>query len=99
VAVQLAPTIESLRGPANTDAQATFEYFIAIVDAQENVMEVAKFPVTIPFLQNLDRVVWQRKDLNTLHIPLAAGQSGADFRIFIGLQLTHDELKYQRKTR
>ncbi len=99
VTVQLAPTITSVRGPANTTKRANFEYFIAIVDGKKRILEKARFPVTIPFVNNVTRVQWQRKDPVVMHIPLKAGQSGADFTVFVGLQLTRDELNFVRRTR
>jgi len=99
VAVYVAPLIETQRGPADQKGEATFEYFIAVIDSNKKVMDKALFPVTIPFPQNMTRVRWQLKDPNVVRIPLAAGQNGQDFRVFIGLQLTRDELEYQRRTR
>ena len=99
VTVYIAPLIETERGPADQQGQATYEYFLAVIDSNKKVMEKARFPVTISFLQNMSRVRWQLKEPNVITIPLAAGQNGADFQVFIGLQLTRAELEYQRSTR
>jgi len=99
VVIDIFPSFESSRGPANPDNIATFEYFIAIADQDNNVLEKARFPAEISFPQNMSRVQWQRAEPISLTIPLKAGQPGADFQIFIGLQMTRDELEYQRKTR
>lgn len=99
VAVYVAPMIETSRGPADLKGEASFEYFVAILDSNKKVLDKALFQVVIPFPQNMTRVRWQLKDPNVLRIPLSAGQNGTDFQVFIGLQLTRDELEYQRRTR
>lgn len=99
VAVYIAPLIETERGPADQQGQATYEYFLAVLDSNKKVMEKARFPITIPFPQNMTRVRWQLKEPNVITIPLTAGQNGADFQVFIGLQLTRGELEYQRSVR
>lgn len=99
VTVYIAPLIETERGPADQQGQATYEYFLAVLDSNKKVLEKARFPITIPFSQNMTRVRWQLKEPNVITIPLAAGQNGADFQVFIGLQLTRAELEYQRSVR
>lgn len=99
VVVQILPEFESKRGPANPDDQAQFEFFIAIVDQDKNLLEKKRFPASIVFPPNMSRVVWQRGEPIPLTIPLEAGQTGQNFQIFLGLQLTRDELEYERKIR
>ena len=99
VTVQVAPTILSERGPADTAKQADFEYFVALVDSQKRVVAKQRFALTIPFPNNLTRVQWQREQAHVLHVPLATGQSGADYTIFIGLQMTREEMEYTREKR
>lgn len=97
--VELIPSFEAKRGPANPGDQAQFEYFIAIVDQDKNLLEKKRFPTTIEFPSNMSRVLWQREDAISMRIPLQAGQTGDDFQVFIGLQMTRDELEYQRRIR
>ena len=99
VVIEIYPAFESTQGPANQDNRAQFEYFIAIADQENNLLEKARFSAAIDFPQNMSRIQWQRAEPIALTIPLESGQSGTDFQIFIGLQLTRDELEYQRKTR
>lgn len=99
VAVEIYPEFESKKGPANPDNQALFEFFVAVTDQDKNVLEKKRFPAAIPFPSNMSRVLWQREAPVTLIIPLKAGETGENFRIFIGLQMTRDELEYQRKIR
>lgn len=99
VTVALVPTIDSTRGPANTSGQVQFEYFVAIATQDKDVLDKKRFPAQIDFPQNMSRVRWQRDEPIDMTIPLKAGQRGEDLQIFIGLQLTREELEYQRKIR
>lgn len=97
--VEVAPVIESSIGPASTDRVADFEYFLAITDKDKGILDKARFSLSIPFPQNQSKVQWQKPDPIVMRIPIQAGQTGDDFRVYVGLQLTRGELDYQRKTR
>jgi len=99
VRVLLAPTILSSRGPANQTGDADFEYFIAVTDSNKKVLDKERFAVVLPYPQSLPRLTWQREDPHNLILPLKAGQTGQDYQIYIGLQLSRPELDYQRKNR
>jgi len=99
VTVLVAPTILSTRGPANQSGEADFEYFVAITDSQKKIRDKARFPVILPYPQNMTRLHWQRETPHNLVLPLKAGQSGQDYEIFLGLQLNRAELDYLRKSR
>ena len=99
LAVEINPTFESKRGPANPSNQSTFEYYVAVVDQEKNMMEKKRFTGVIEFPANISRVLWQREEPIPLAIPLKAGQTGNHFQIFIGLQMTREELEYQRTIR
>ena len=94
--VFLAPTIQSARGPAFSGAVARMEYFIVITDSQKNLLTKQRFPVEIQHTQNLPQVTWTKTEPNRILIPLKAGQNGDDYLIYLGLQLTQEELEYQR---
>lgn len=99
VVVEIQPAIESNIGPASTERVAAFEYFIAVTDRQKNILDKARFPLTIPFPQNQSRLQWQRPESVVLRLPVTAGQMGDHYRIYLGLQVTPDELRYQREQR
>jgi len=94
--VWVAPTIKSNTGAANIQKKAAFEYFIAVIDDQKKVWDKQNFKVEISFEQNMNQVLWQTKNPNSIMIPLKAGESGDKYSIYIGLQPTRDELLYQR---
>lgn len=96
LSVEINLVIETSRGPANSDRRAALDYFVALADSSRNLLNVRVFPVTVEFPGNRNRLIW-RDDPDEpviLRIPLKAGQSGVDFEIFVGLQLTREELDY-----
>lgn len=99
VKVSILPSFDSTRGPANASGQVQFEYFIAISDPDKNILDKKRFPAVIQFPANMSRVRWQPKEPINMAIPLKAGQSGEAFQVFLGLQLSREELEYQRKIR
>ena len=86
--------------------KAVLEYFVAITDRNANVLNKNTFKVAAPkskkkrkisankgaFVRFTDKPV-------RLQIPLKAGQSGHDFMIFTGFQLTPELLELNRKRR
>jgi hypothetical protein len=86
--------------------KAELEYFVAITDRNANVLNKNTFKVVPPkpkkrnktsankgsFIRFTDKPV-------RLKIPLKAGQSGHDFMIFTGFQLTKEQLELNRKRR
>lgn len=83
-------------GPANPDRTARFEYFVAIADANDAVLARETFPVTVTFPANVGYVE-HSEDIEQ-RIPLPRGVSAADHQIIVGLQLSRDELEYNRRT-
>lgn len=82
-------------GPANPDRNATFQYFVAVTDPNNNVLAKETFPVTLAFPANVGYV--EKMDELDQRIPLPVGRSAADYQIVVGLQLTEAELDYNRK--
>jgi hypothetical protein len=86
------------RGPANRDRRADFEYFVTLADAQRQPLEKSVFKVTARFPDNITRLVLTDDPIE-LKIPLKAGQTGRDFIVFVGYQLTEADLEYNRDRR
>lgn len=97
--VELHPVIVSSIGPASADRIADFKYFVAITDQNKDILDQSVLSLTIPFPQNQSKVQWQKPDPIVLRIPVEAGQNGDDFRVYVGLQLSREELDYQRQRR
>jgi hypothetical protein len=85
------------RGPADSERQASFRYFVAIATESRRVIAREEFQVTIPFEGN-------RTQINAIEelaprIPLQPGESGGEYTLFVGLVLSTDELEYNRDNR
>jgi hypothetical protein len=94
VAVHMTVDFIASRGPADKARKASFAYFVAITDNKDNVLTRQQFDTYIAFPGNRTRD-GIRESLDQ-SIPLAQGQRGDDFRIYVGFVVTHDELAYNR---
>ena len=100
--VEINPIFEVTRGPANRDRTAVFEYFVGLVEHRTDspvIHSRPRFDVTVEFPGNQTVVQYVEDTPVTIVVPLAAGQSGSDFEVFLGLQLSRDELDYNRRRR
>ena len=97
IATSMAVTLFARRGPADADRQASFRYFVAIADNFENILAREEFGVTIEFEGNRTQVGYRDEIEPT--IPLKEGESGRDYRIYVGLVLTPEELERNRRNR
>lgn len=82
-------------GPANPDRKGEFEFFVAITDPNEEIVAKRIFSAPITFPSNVGYV--EHVEELQQRIPLPKGGSAADYRIIVGLQLTPEELEYNRK--
>lgn len=82
------------QGPANASDSADFTYFIAVATADRQILAREDFTVSIPFQGNLTRV--RLTETLEPRIPLRSGETGANYRVFVGLALTEAELQYNR---
>ncbi len=79
------------RGPANEDGQAPFDYFVAVVDENQRILAREAFDVTVPFSGNRGRVTFA--EVIAPQIPLSAPESGGGYSIFLGLEVTREQLQ------
>lgn len=82
-------------GPANPDRKAAYDFFVAIADPQNEIVAKRIFTTPLAFPANVGYV--EHLEELTQRIPLPKGGSAADYKIIVGLQLTQDELDYNRK--
>jgi hypothetical protein len=98
IVVAMAPVLVAIRGPANRDRAAQFEYFVSVIDADRTVLNKQIFAVSVNFPGNLTRVTLSDNDPPvTVDIPLAAGRAATDYQILVGFQLSPDQLEYNRR--
>ena len=96
VTINLAVGFSVARGPAaGRDAQ--FEYFVAIPNLYPNKAAKMDFDVAYPYPAGQPR--GEFRDEVEIDIPLADRNAGPSNEIYIGLQLTAEELEYNRKQR
>ncbi len=97
--VEIGVFIDIARGPANRDRKAEFAYFIVITDQSKKVLNKQRFPVKVAFPGNLSRLTWaDDPDAPAIVlIPLKGGKIGRDFNIFVGFQLSPEELEFNRR--
>ena len=97
--VAVAPSIDVTRGPANTDRIAQFTYFVSVVDPDGSVRNKQEFPVTVQFEGNRSRLTF-RDDDPPIIITLSAapGTRPSAASIYLGFQLTAEDLRFNRET-
>ncbi len=97
VSIDMQVLFQVTRGPASVTRSNTISYFVAISDLEENILARETFDIALEFEGNRNRlaVVEELRQ----RIPLQAGQRGEDFKVFIGLLLNDDQLRYERRKR
>lgn len=96
IEVAMRLSIEIERGPANTEGGGIFEYFVAIGDQDANLIAKEQFTTEFVFEGNANRMTAVEEPIEFSNIPLKPGQFGDDFTIYVGFQLSKDELLYNR---
>ncbi len=97
VKIDMLVKITAERGPADKSRKAAFAYFVAIANPAGNVLARERFAARIPFVPNISRAI-ATEELEQI-IPLPRGRSAENYRIIIGLQLTREELEFNRRPR
>ncbi len=93
----LIVNLVALRGPADDDRIAQITYFVAITNQNNRNVVREEFTVEIPFEGNRTQVIATEEVAP--RIPLQAQETGADYKVFVGLRLTPDELRYNQENR
>jgi hypothetical protein len=95
--IQLNVVVGAERGPANRSPNATVPYFIAIGDPQRTILAKEVFSTTVTFPPNVARAAATEETEET--IPLPKGRSAEGYGIIVGLQLSPEEVEYNRSRR
>lgn len=94
VTVDLQVAITAERGAANRNGRHDADYFVAIVDGQGNVVQREAFRIGFVWPENRARI-GSVEDLEP-RIALASPDRAAEYRIWVGLQLTAEQLAWNR---
>jgi hypothetical protein len=95
--IQINVAFAVTRGPANENRQAKFEYFVAVPKLFPSPAGKRIFDVALQFPQNQRRA--QFEDEIELDVPIANKAAGPSNEVYIGLQLSPEELEFNRKRR
>jgi hypothetical protein len=87
--------IEVVRGPANANSEAQFAYFVAILDRDKNVLTRTKFPMIAKFQRQETNLSFA--DTVTVTIPKKKDAHSKDYIVYLGFEMTPEELAYNRK--
>lgn len=99
LSVEVAPVIFAERGPADRERRAVYPYFVTVVDAERRVLNKQTFDLVVEFPRNRTRTTVVDKPPVALTIPLKEGVRGDSFEVFIGFQLSREELDFNRRRR
>lgn len=92
--VDLQVRVVAARGPANSDRLANVTYFVAVARSDQTVLARESFDIAIPFPGNRTRVSGL-EEIGQV-ITLQGDEHGGAYRIYVGLDLTREELEYNR---
>ncbi|MBN2752185.1 MAG: hypothetical protein JXQ84_05700 [Rhodospirillaceae bacterium] len=104
VDMTLAVSFLAKLGPAAAAADEkgerhqAFTYFVALPDFFPHPAGKQVFSAKVSFPPNVNQMRYRDADV-VLHIPLAKSVSSGDTRVYLGLQLTDDQLRFNRKNR
>ena len=95
VEAELDVTFIASEGPANAARSAVIRYFVAIATRDQEILTREQFAVQVAFAGNLTRLAVTEQ--LSPRIPLAPGQSGANFVVYVGFVLSPEQLEANRR--
>ena len=97
--VDVTATIDMMfsRGPAAVTEMGSFEYFVVIANSGEEIIAKRVFSLDVAFPAAATRVA-AREELTQRFSYIPAADANL-YRIYVGFQLTREQLDYQRKVR
>lgn len=94
--IEMNVAMDLSRGPADHSGKATVSYFVAVTGKDQQILNKQNFTANVTFPPNTSKLVWKDEPVY-LSIPLKAGQTGSDFQIYVGYDISHEELQFNRK--
>lgn len=85
--------IAATRGPQATGRSEQLPYFVAVSNAQGQIIDKAVFATTVEFPANVSR----RQGVDEQRLVIPAGMDPAGLRVDVGFQLTPEELALNRR--
>lgn len=97
VTVDLQVAIAAERGAANRTGRQDVDYFVAVVDPQGQVLSRQSFRMSFAWPENRMRV--GAVDELEPRIPISAPEKAPEYQIWVGLQLTEEQLAWNRRNK
>lgn len=100
IAVDLTVVLDVARGPAATDGPVSFSYFVAVSEkgdgpeAEPRILTRQSFPVETSFPPGRNGLRYT--DVLDVTIPRGKDRAVADYVLYLGFELTPEELSYNR---
>jgi hypothetical protein len=94
VDVEVQFFVRALRGPASDEPQTTFPYFVAVADPAGDILAKQVFGIDVSFPGNSLEIGHIETVRQRIRFPTLA--SAASYTIFIGFQLTPEQLAEAR---
>ncbi|WP_236024758.1 hypothetical protein [Arenibaculum pallidiluteum] len=97
VTVDFRLVLGAERGPAWQGQQPTYQYFVAVADQQGQVLSKQLFDAPMQFAEGQSRTGSIEELSQT--IPLPENRRAQDYQVFVGFQLTPDQVRFNRSNR
>lgn len=86
--------ISARQGPASKVQRGDFSFFVAVTDRKRNILSRRSVPGAFDFSGNRSRVTYFER--LKIDIPKTERQSGDEFLIFVGFDLSREEVDFNR---
>ncbi|MGB0684097.1 MAG: hypothetical protein ACPGOV_15430 [Magnetovibrionaceae bacterium] len=94
--IEMQVTFAVRRGPAEKQGQVALPYFVTVTDQDRNILNKAVMEGSVGFPGNRTTVQFIDAPV-VLDLPIRDGIVGTDYKVFLGFQLTRDELDFNRQ--
>jgi hypothetical protein len=94
--VTVAPTIAVTRGAAAAPSPAEVPFFVSVLDPSGAILNKQQFGAAFDLSGNRSRVM-RREDDPPVTVLLPPGRNWEDYRIYVGFQLTPEELQFNEQ--
>jgi len=89
-------SFRATRAPSGAEAHYKVPYFVAVTDGSTRVMAKRTYTIEIDFAPG-QTTVEQDDTVGSAHLNVAKGKHPYDYQVLVGLQLTKDQLEYNRQ--
>jgi|TARA_R110000751_G_scaffold2873_5_gene15035 hypothetical protein len=94
--ILISPEFSAQMGPAATNRSQHLQYFVALKNPGGEFVQKSVFDVDLTFPKDANKVRYTDEQVS-LHVPLADVNYGPNYEIYMGFQLSHDQLDYNRR--